>query len=51
MSIIRARGLEPELGKSVRVLFTATKDEYFPTFNALVQLILEEVRALRSAAR
>ena len=37
MAIIRERGLEPELGKSVRVLFTATKDEYFPTFNALMR--------------
>jgi len=37
MAIIRQRGLEPELGKSVRVMFTATKDEYFPTFNALLR--------------
>ena len=31
MKIIRQRGLEPELGKSVRVLFAATKDKYSPT--------------------
>jgi hypothetical protein len=37
MEIIRARGLEPALGKSVRLLFTATKDEYFPAFNALLR--------------
>jgi hypothetical protein len=37
MEIIRACGLELELGKSVRVLFTPTKDEYFPTFNALLR--------------
>jgi hypothetical protein len=37
LKIIRDRGLEAELGKSVRVLFTATKDEYFPTFNALIR--------------
>jgi len=37
MKIIRDRGLGAELGKSVRVLFTATKDEYFPTFNALMR--------------
>ena len=38
MKIIRQRtGLEPELGKCVRVLFTATKDEYLPTFNALMR--------------
>jgi hypothetical protein len=35
--IIRALGLEAELGKSVNVLFTATKDEYFPSFNALMR--------------
>jgi UDP-N-acetylglucosamine:LPS N-acetylglucosamine transferase len=37
IKIIGARGLEAELGKSVHVLFTATKDEYFPTFNALMR--------------
>jgi len=37
MEIIRERGLEPELGNSVHVLFTATKDEYFPSFNALMR--------------
>lgn len=37
MAIIREHGLEAELGKSVRVIFTATKDEYFPTFNALMR--------------
>jgi hypothetical protein len=37
MAAIRKRGLEAELGKSVRVMFTATKDEYFPTFNALLR--------------
>jgi hypothetical protein len=37
IKIIRDRGLGEELGKSVRVLFTATKDEYFPTFNALMR--------------
>jgi len=37
MEIIRERGLDAELGKSVRVLFTATKDDYFPAFNALMR--------------
>jgi hypothetical protein len=37
IKIIRDCGLGAELGKSVRVLFTATKDEYFPTFNALMR--------------
>jgi hypothetical protein len=37
IKIIRDRGLETELGKSVSVLFTATKDEYFPMFNALMR--------------
>ena len=37
IKIIRDRGLGAELGKSVRVLFTATKDEYFPAFNALLR--------------
>jgi hypothetical protein len=37
IKIIRDHGLGAELGKSVRVLFTATKDEYFPTFNALMR--------------
>ena len=34
---IRDFGLEGHLGESVRVVFTATKDEYFPTFNALMR--------------
>jgi hypothetical protein len=37
IKIIGDRGLGAELGKSVHVLFTATKDEYFPTFNALMR--------------
>ena len=37
IKIIRDRGLAAELGSSVRVLFTATKAEYFPTFNALLR--------------
>jgi hypothetical protein len=37
IKIICDRGLGAELGKSVRVLFTVTKDEYFPTFNALLR--------------
>jgi hypothetical protein len=37
IKIIGDLGLGAELGKSVRVLFTATKDEYFPTFNALLR--------------
>lgn len=37
IKIIRNRGLGADLGKSVRVVFTATKDEYFPTFNALMR--------------
>ena len=37
IKVIGGLGLEEELGKSVRVLFTATKDEYFPTFNALMR--------------
>jgi len=36
MAFIRERGLEPELGRSVRVLFAATKDEYFAQFTALM---------------
>ena len=37
IKIIRDSGLAAELGSSVRVLFTATKEEYFPTFNALMR--------------
>jgi len=37
IKIISDRGLEAELGKSVRVLFAATKDDYFPMFNALLR--------------
>jgi hypothetical protein len=37
MKIIRDRGLAAELGRSVHVTFTATKAEYFPTFNTLMR--------------
>ena len=37
IKIIRDSGLGSELGKSVSVVFTATKDEYFSTFNALLR--------------
>jgi len=36
-AIIRERGLEAELGRSIRVLFTVTKDEYFAAFNDLMR--------------
>jgi plasmid stabilization system protein ParE len=37
LEIIRRRGLEVEIGRSVHVLFTATKDDYFAQFNALMR--------------
>jgi hypothetical protein len=35
--IIRELRLENEVGKSITILFTATKDEYFAAFNALMR--------------
>jgi hypothetical protein len=37
MGFIRERGLEAEVGRSLHVLFTATKDEYFARFNTLMR--------------
>ena len=37
LRVIRQRQLERELGRSIRVLFTGTKDEYFARFNALMR--------------
>lgn len=37
MEIIRERGLEGEVGRSIRILFTQTKDEYFAQFNLLMR--------------
>ena len=37
LEFIRERGLEAEVGRSVRVLHTATKDEYFAQFNRLMR--------------
>jgi hypothetical protein len=37
LTVIRERGLEGEPGRSVRILFTSTKDEYFARFNALMR--------------
>jgi hypothetical protein len=36
-TILREQGLEGEIGRGVRVLFTATKDEYFARFNELMR--------------
>jgi hypothetical protein len=35
--VLRERGLEAEMGRSVRILLTATKDEYFEAFNRLMR--------------
>ncbi|MFI5370274.1 MAG: DUF6938 domain-containing protein [Candidatus Eisenbacteria bacterium] len=38
LEAIRALGLEPELGRSVHILFVPTKDEYFARFNDLMRV-------------
>jgi hypothetical protein len=37
LQLLRERRLETELGRSVRMLFTETKDEYFQRFNVLMR--------------